>query len=128
MWRIPFLTLALAVGVARAAEPPKEPTVVAKPEAFKTLIHPHCSHCQVEANRRKEELRPDDRVLCWMQVFADGYINDGAIPLRFFLNSYRVLDDGWGQFVYDPDAGFARGFAPDDGPFRFYGWRNGIMV
>jgi hypothetical protein len=73
-------------------------------------------------------LRPDDRVLCWIQVATDGYINDGAIPIRFFLNTYRVLDDGWGQFVHDPDAGFARGLAPDGGPFRFHGWRNGVMV
>jgi hypothetical protein len=82
----------------------------------------------VEAKRRQDDLRGDDRVLCWMQVFADGYINDGVIPLRFFLSTHRVLDDGWGVFVYDPDAGFARGFAPDGGPFRFHGWRNGVMV
>jgi hypothetical protein len=30
-------------------------------------------------------------------------------------------------FVYDPDAGFARGFAPSY-EFRFHGWRNGVMV
>ncbi len=128
MRRTPFLMLFLALGATRAAEPPQAPALIAKPDAFPTLVHPLCSHCQVEANRRKDELRADDRVLCWMQVLTDGYINDGAIPLRFFLNSYRVLDDGWGQFVHDPDAGFARGFAPDDGPFRFHGWRNGVMV
>jgi hypothetical protein len=122
------LLLVLPTTAPRAAEPLREPAIIAKPEAFPTLVHPLCSHCQVEANRRKGELRAADRVLCWMHVFADGYVNDGAIPLRFFLNTYRVLDDGWGQFVYDPDAGFARGFAPDDGPFRFYGWRNGVMV
>src|SRR5713101_5504883 len=109
----------VATGAAWAAEPPKEPPVVAKPDAFEILVHPNCSHCLVEAKRRKEELRADDRVLCWIQVQTDGYINDGAIPIRFFLNTYRVLSDGWGVFVYDPDAGFARGFAPDGGPFRF---------
>jgi hypothetical protein len=123
-----FVMLCLAATAASAAEPPNGPPVIAKPEAFQTLVHPNCSHCRVEANRRKEELRPDDRVLCWMQVQADGYVNDGAIPLRFFLNTYRILDDGWGLFVYDPDAGFARGFAPGGGPFRFHGWRNGVMV
>jgi hypothetical protein len=30
-------------------------------------------------------------------------------------------------FVYDPDAGYARGFAPSL-DFSFYGWRNGVMV
>src|SRR6516225_8635969 len=128
MRRTPLLMLLLATGTARAAEPPKELPLVARPDAFKTLVHPNCSHCRVEADRRKQELRADDRVLCWVQVQTDGYINDGAIPLRFFLNAYRILDDGWGLFVNDPDAGFARGFAPGSGPFHFHGWRNGVMV
>jgi hypothetical protein len=128
MRRALFLMVFLAATAAWAAEPAKEPPVIAKPEAFETLVHPNCSHCLVEAKRRKDELRSDDRVLCWIQVQTDGYINDGAIPLRFFLNTYRILDDGWGLFVYDPDAGFARGFAPGGGTFRFHGWRNGVMV
>jgi hypothetical protein len=122
------LILVLTAIAARAAEPPREPDVIARPDAFKTLDHPNCSHCAVEAKRRKEELRADDRVLCWVQVFTDGYINDGAIPIRFFLNTHRVLMDGWGVFAYDPDAGFARGFDPAGGPYRFHGWRNGVMV
>jgi hypothetical protein len=126
-----FLVIALflcAAGAVSAAEPVEEPRLIVKPDAFPTLSHPHCSHCIVEGKRRQAELRADDRVLCWIQVFTDGYINDGAIPLRFFLSKHRVLDDTWGQFVYDPDAGFARGFAPDAGPFQFHGWRNGVMV
>src|SRR5438132_6959860 len=98
------LILVVAAGAACAAESPGQPTVIAKPEAFETLIHPNCSHCRVEADRRGQDLRADDRVLCWVQVETDGYINDGAIPIRFFLNTYRVLSDGWGVFVYDPDA------------------------
>jgi hypothetical protein len=120
--------LLVTVGVARAEAPPSLPALIADPDAFPTLDHPHCSHCVVEAHRRQQDLRADDRVLCWMQVVMDGYINDGAIPLRFFLNRYRVLMDSWGVFVHDPDAGFARGFSPDGGPFRFHGWRNGVMV
>jgi Protein of unknown function (DUF3179) len=123
-----LLALFLTATPARPAESGKAPIVVAMPEAFESLLHPSCSHCFIEGNRRKAELRPDDRVVCWMQVQADGYVNDGAIPLRFFLNTHRILDDGWGLFVYDPDAGFARGFAPGGGPYRFYGWRNGVMV
>src|SRR5262249_10847321 len=70
----------------------------------------------------------DDRVLCWRQVHCAGYTNDGGIPLRFFLKKpYRILNDGWGVFVYDPDAGYARGFRPE-GMFKFHGWRNGVMV
>src|SRR6185295_8200788 len=93
--------LILTASAAWAGEPPQRPIFVVKPDAFTTLVHPHCSHCQVEANRRKAELRPDDRVLCWLQVETDGYINDGVITLRFFLSKHRVLDDSWGQFVYD---------------------------
>src|SRR5438876_5602335 len=74
-----FLVLfVFGLGAALAAEP-TQGTVIAKPEAFKTLLGPDCSHCIVEAQRRKAELRADDRVLCWRQVFQDGYTNDGAI-------------------------------------------------
>jgi hypothetical protein len=118
-----FLILFLAAGAARAAEPAPEPVVVARPEAFRTLVNPTCSHCVDEAKRRKEELRDGDRVLAWIRGYSDG----GAIPYRFFLNPYRVISDSYGVFVYDPDAGFARGFAPSY-DFRFYGWRNGVMV
>src|SRR5919201_2566840 len=120
MRRVLSLLVSLAATAAWAAEPSKDPPVIARPGAFETLVHPNCSHCRVEAKRRKDELRSDDRVLCWVQVQTDGYVNDGAIPLRFFLNTYRILDDGWGLFVYDPDAGFARGFAPGGGPWRFH--------
>jgi len=129
MRRALFAILLLATGGAWAADPPlQQPLLVANPEAFETLLHPNCSHCKIENLRRKDELRSDDRVLCWLQVQADGYINDGAIPIRFFLNRYRVLTDGWGVFVNDADAGFARGFVPDGQTFRFHGWRNGVMV
>jgi hypothetical protein len=120
--------LLLALGTAWAAELAQGQNLIVKPEAFKSLDGPDCSHCVVEAQRRKTDLRADDRVLCWRQVFENGYTNDGAIPLRFFLNTHRILNDGWGMFVYDPDAGFARGFAPGGGPYRFHGWRNGVMV
>jgi hypothetical protein len=122
-----LLTLFLFVAAARGEEPPK-PALIPKPGAFESLVHPKCSHCAFEADRRKQELRTDDRVLCWIQVSTDGYTNDGAIPLRFFLSKYRILDDGWGMFVYDPDAGYARGYVPTGGRFTFHGWRNGIMV
>src|SRR5947209_13807212 len=112
---IPFLTA--------CAAPAAEPTLVVKPDAFKTLVNPNCSHCRDEAKRRANELRADDRVLCWTRGYSDG----GAIPFRFFLNAYPVISDSYGVFVYDHDAGFARGFAPSYN-FRFHGWRNGVMV
>jgi Protein of unknown function (DUF3179) len=111
--------LLLATGPSFAAEP----VVIARPEAFPTLVNPACSHCRDEAKRRAGELQAGDRVLCWTRGYSDG----GAIPLRFFLAPYRVISDSYGVFVYDPEAGYARGFAPSY-EFRFYGWRNGVMV
>jgi hypothetical protein len=116
---LPVALLSASLGAAFAAEPP----VVNKPDAFTALVNPACSHCRDEAARRAHELKPQDRVLCWTRGYADG----GAIPMRFFLAPYRVISDSYGVFVYDPEAGYARGFAASYN-FRFHGWRNGVMV
>src|SRR5262249_34784400 len=113
----------LAIGLVLGADSPSASDVVPRPEAFRTLVNPKCSHCRDEAKRRARELRDDDRLLCWIRGYSDG----GAIPLRFFLNPYRVISDTYGVFVYDSDAGYARGFAPSL-DFRFHGWRHGVMV
>jgi hypothetical protein len=105
----------LAIPTARGHDPATaRGKLIARPEAFKTLVNPACSHCIDEAKRRGSELRADDRVLCWIRGYSDG----GAIPYRFFLNPYRVISDKYGVFVHDPDAGYARGFAPSL-DFRF---------
>lgn len=111
---------ALLLAALAAAE---EPKLVEEPDAFKTLVNPDCSHCKDEAKRRNADLKPGDRVLCWVRGKYDG----GAIPFRFFLNRHRVISDTYGVFVHDPDAGFARAFAPSK-EFTFHGWRNGVMV
>jgi Protein of unknown function (DUF3179) len=121
---VPLLFLLL--GLALADEPRQEPSLITNPDAFKTLVNPDCSHCRDEAKRRAGELRDDDRVLCWVRD-TKGQYDGGAIPIRFFLNPYRVISDTYGVFVYDPDAGFARGFEPSL-EFTFHGWRNGVMV
>src|SRR5262245_29055801 len=113
-----LLLLSLAV-----AQPPANDQLTIKPDAFDTLVNPNCSHCVDEAKRRASELRDDDRVLVWTRGKYDG----GVIPIRFFLNTYRVISDTYGTFVYDPDAGYARAF-PASLDYRFHGWRNGIMV
>jgi hypothetical protein len=120
---LPSLLALLLATAAFAAAPPASPRLVSSPGAFKTLVNPPCSHCRDEAKRRARDLRDDDRVLCWLRGYSDG----GAIPFRFFLHPYRVISDSYGVFVYDPDAGFARGFAPSY-DFSFHGWRNGVMV
>ena len=108
--------LPLIACLCLAGDSPDGPPVVAKPEAFKTLVNPACSHCKDEAKRRALELKPGDRVLSWTRGYSDG----GGIPIRFFLNPYRVISDSYGVFVYDPDAGYSRGFAPSY-EFRFHG-------
>jgi hypothetical protein len=131
MRRILPLILFLSVGGAWADEPSKKTAVIAKPGVFmpltksdfNTLVNPNCSHCVDEAKKRAGELRDDDRILAWIRGYSEG----GAIPYRFFLHRYRVISDSYGVFVYDPDAGFARGFAPSY-DFSFHGWRNGVMV
>ncbi|MBX9791319.1 MAG: DUF3179 domain-containing protein [Pirellulales bacterium] len=60
-------------------------------------------------------------------AWTRGKYEGGAIPIRFFLNPFRVISDTYGVFVFDPDAGFARGYEPSL-DFSFYGWRNGILV
>ena len=97
--------------------------LIAQPEAYETLVNPECSHCVDESKRRAGELRDDDPVLAWIRGKYEG----GSVPYRFFLVPYRVISDTYGVFVFDPDAGFARGFAPSL-DFSFYGWRNGVMV
>lgn len=100
-----------------------KPVLIARPDAFKTLVNPPCSYCVTEAKRRAGELKPNEPVLAWTRSNHEG----GAIQYRFFLEPYRVISDTYGVFVYDPDAGFARGFKRSL-EFTFHGWRNGIMV
>jgi hypothetical protein len=123
----PYLLALWCLGTLSAIDKlPQDTRLMAKPDAFKTLVNPECSHCRDEAIRRASDLRDNDPVLCWIRD-TKGHYNGGAIPLRFFLNPYRVISDSYGVFVYDPDAGYARGFAPSF-DFSFYGWRNGVMV
>src|SRR6266404_4201498 len=123
MKRVLFCMFWALAGLAGALAAADEPKLIVKPEAFQTLVNPNCSHCRDEAKRRATELRDDDRVLCWIRGYSDG----GAIPFRFFLNTYRVISDSYGVFVYDREAGYARGYEPSYN-FRFHGWRNGVMV
>lgn len=107
----------------RKDKPLSEIKELLKPDAFKTLVNPDCSHCVDEAKRRSAELRDDDRVLAWIRGKYEG----GGIPVRFFLNSYRVISDTYGVFIHDHDAGYLIGYEPSL-DFTFAGWRNGIMV
>src|SRR5258708_884178 len=82
-----LMEIFLAAACIVRADPVQEGSLIVKPEAFKTLVNPQCSHCRDEAQRRSKDLRDDDRVLSWIRGKYDG----GAIPFRFFLNPYRVI-------------------------------------
>ncbi len=120
---LPLVALVVLLGGATFAPAQDGPRLVAAPDAFPTLVNPMCSHCRDEAKRRGDELKADDRVLCWIRGYSEG----GAIPQRFFLHRYRVISDTYGVFVHDHEAGYSRGFAPSL-DFAFHGWRNGVMV
>ena len=120
---VAFAATVLHAADAPADEPRDQGTMLARPDLFRALVDPDCSHCVDEAKRRAGDLRPDDRVLAWTRGRYDG----GAVPLRFFLAPHRVISDTYGVFVYDPDAGFMRGFGPSL-DFTFHGWRNGVMT
>lgn len=98
-------------------------TFLPLPGKDRTLVNPDCSHCKDEAKRRADDLKPDDRVLCWVRGKYDG----GAIPFRFYLNAYPVISDTYGVFVRDADAGFARGFEASL-DFTLAGYRDGVLV
>jgi hypothetical protein len=118
-----LLSLTLSGDDAPSKSAPGKLKLLENPRAFETLVNPNCSHCVDEAKRREKQLRKNERVLAWIRGKYDG----GAIPVRFFLAPYRVISDTYGVFVYDPDAGYMRGFEPSL-DFRFHGWRNGILV
>jgi hypothetical protein len=95
--------------------------VLAKPGLFKSLTEPPCSYCSTQ--NRKNFVRPDDRVVAWIR----GAHNGGAIPLRHFITTPRVINDTYGLFFYDPDGGYTSAFTKSYG-FEFFGWRRGVMV
>ncbi len=88
---------------------------------FQSLTEPACSYVSTE--HRKGFVRLDDPVIAWIR----GPHNGGAVPVRHFLSGPRIINDTYGLFFYDPDAGFISVFEKDYG-YEFEGWRNGIMV
>jgi len=115
-----LLAIAIVFAIrAAASEAPRE--LLAKPGLYKSLTEPPCSYCSTE--NRKAFIQPADRVLAWVR----GAHNGGAISIRHFLASPRVINDTYGLFFYDPDGGYVSAFSKDNG-YEFYGWRGGVMV
>ena len=85
------------------------------------LTEPPCSYC-VDQNL-KDLIKPSDPVLAWIR----GAHNGGAFPLRHFIAKYRVINDTYGLFFYDPDGGYVSAFKKDYG-YEYYGRKNGVMI
>src|ERR1700736_6240692 len=96
MQRSIFFLLSVSV-CSFAGDRGPDSRLIIKPDAFKTLVNPDCSHCRDEAKRRARELRNDDPVLCWVRD-TKGKYDGGAVALRFFLNPDRVISDSYGVF------------------------------
>jgi hypothetical protein len=103
------------------AQPTQPNEILAKPGLFQSLTEPPCSYCSTQ--NRKNLIRTDDPVIAWVR----GEHNGGAAPIRLFLAGPRVLNDTYGLFFYDPDAGYVSVFEKDYG-YEFYGWRRGVMI
>ncbi len=90
-------------------------------ERFEPLTEPPCSYCSTQ--NRKGLIQDDDRAVAWLR----GDHNGGAIPIRLFLSAPRVVNDTYGLFFFDPDAGCVAAYQKDYG-YRFHGWLRGAMV
>jgi hypothetical protein len=85
------------------------------------VTEPPCSYCSTQ--HTKSLIHDGDRVIAWLRAVHNG----GAFPIRFFLAGPRVVNDTYGLFFCDPDGGYVAAYKKDYG-YRFYGWRNGVMV
>jgi len=109
--------------VAISAEPPEGYAEAIKllSEPITPITEPPCSYCSTQ--HVKSLIHGDDCVIAWLRAEHNG----GAFPIRLFLAGPRVVNDTYGLFFYDPDGGYAAAYEKDYG-YRFYGWRNGVMV
>jgi hypothetical protein len=117
---IPYL---VGRDIAVSAEPPEGNAGAIKllDEPITPITEPPCSYCSTQ--HLKSLVYGDDRVIAWLRAEHNG----GAFPIRLFLAGPRVVNDTYGLFFYDPDGGYTAAYERDYG-YRFYGWRNGVMV
>ena len=91
-------SLFMVGAMAGQAEPEKEPKLIVKPEAFKTLVNPPCSHCRDEAKRRAKELSQLDAVKKRTHVasrlgqIADVVVVGGGATRRGLTEDYLEVD------------------------------------
>jgi hypothetical protein len=104
-----------------AQENTKEVSSVVRLNLFQPLTEPPCSYCVDQ--HQKDLVRPNDVVLSWIR----GAHNGGAMPLRHFIAHYRVVNDTYGLFFYDPEGGYVAAYNKNYG-YRFHGWRGGVMT
>lgn len=116
---LPVATLLATQDVKGQSSSPKIERVEAG--RFRALTEPPCSYCSTQ--HRKGLVAGKDRVVAWLRAAHNG----GAVPLRHFLSSTRVINDTYGLFFYDPDGGYVAAYEKDYG-YQLIGWRKGVMV
>jgi hypothetical protein len=110
----------LIVAALLAPQDPAARDIVPCPEC-RPLTEPPCSY--VITQDAKGLIEPTDPVVAWLR----GRHNGGAAPIRHFLSGPRVINDTYGLFFYDPEAGYVAAYEKDYG-YAFHGWRGGVMV
>lgn len=123
-WRKHFYALiqiALFGFISLASGVDLEQNISPLPRIFEPLTEPPCSYC-IEQHE-KGLIDASDSVLAWIR----GAHNGGAFPLKYFLNKYRVVNDTYGLFMYDPKENFIAAYQKDYG-YQYVGRINGEMV
>lgn len=90
-------------------------------KVFKPLTEPPCTYC-IEQHE-KGLINGNDPVLAWTRAAHNG----GAFPLRYFINKYRVINDTYGLFFYDPINDFVAAYEKDYG-YQYIGRKDGEML
>lgn len=115
------LVIGLVPFCSTCGQDPPTRTIQKLNKSVAPLTEPPCSYC-VDQNL-KSLIEPGDPVLAWIR----GAHNGGAFPLRHFISKYRVINDTYGLFFYDPDGGYVSAFKKNYG-FEYFGRRNGVMI
>lgn len=118
---IPLSFIGHDIAIAAESADDQVGAIKALDEHVPPITEPPCSYCSTQ--HVKSLIRGNDRVIAWLRATHNG----GAFPIRLFLAGPRVVNDTYGLFFYDPDGGYVAAYEKDYG-YRFYGWRNGVMI
>lgn len=114
------VTISLVLLASAAGADPK---VLARPEMWDPLVNPPLSKCVDESLQHVASFAENDRALCVIRPGDEAI----AVPIRQIMHRHPVVSLPKGVFVFDPEAGFVRGFRAGS-DLQFHGWRGGVMT